>query len=253
MDATLKYSGEKIAIKGRSPATLTSVSDVGGAGLLTDQAALLNTAAALDFASSAAADAIAGTGARTIRLIGLGADKLLQTEDIDLAGQTRVTTTKTWYRVFWIQVTVVGTGGVNAGDIYFVKTGTGGTWSGGVPPTFTAASAIAKILAGTNQNGEGTYSTPDESNYQWVAKRISLAALTQPSTFILQSSDGGPYLRDFYFNVPAGSSIQLDLSGLLLIYKKNTDLRLLCLSASAGGVATAYLELERQSIAGIGA
>lgn len=67
--------------------------------------------------SDDATDATAGTGARTVRLIGLDADFNEQTEDISLNGVTPVVTTKTWMRLSRGYILTAGSNENNAGTI----------------------------------------------------------------------------------------------------------------------------------------
>lgn len=93
---------------------------------------------ALDVSSTSAADADEGTGAQTIRVYGLDTNFAWISEDITLSGQTKVTGSKTFLDVFYVEVLTAGSGIVNAGDIYVVATGTGGVYSSGEPGTLTS-------------------------------------------------------------------------------------------------------------------
>src|SRR5210317_2657610 len=73
--------------------------------------------------SSNANDTSAGTGARTVQIVGLDGDYNEISETIILNGQTAVTTTNSFLRVNRGVVLTAGSGGVNAGIIY-VGTGT---------------------------------------------------------------------------------------------------------------------------------
>jgi hypothetical protein len=84
-----------------------------------------STAQSLEVLSSSANDASAGTGARTITLIGQDADNVEQTQIITLDGTTPVAITGTWLRVYRCSVTTAGTSGVNEG-IITVRIASGG-------------------------------------------------------------------------------------------------------------------------------
>lgn len=71
----------------------------------------------VDVSSDNIADTAAGTGARTIRLFGLDANFLFQTEDITLNGLTLVTSIKTWSRLPRGRVLTAGSLENNAGTI----------------------------------------------------------------------------------------------------------------------------------------
>ena len=96
-------------------------------GLMTHPAAAI----AMKVSSSNAADASAGTGARTVLIQGLDAGFNEISEAVTLNGQTAVVTTKSFLRVNYATVETVGSGQSAAGDIYI---GTG-TVTAGVPAT----------------------------------------------------------------------------------------------------------------------
>lgn len=70
-----------------------------------------------DLVSADAADAAAGTGLQTIRVIGTDAAFLFQEEELAMNGVTPVPTTKTYTRVFRLEGLTAGSGQVNAGTI----------------------------------------------------------------------------------------------------------------------------------------
>lgn len=78
---------------------------------------LPTSAAVVSVVSASTADTSAGTGARTVEIQGLDADYNLKTETVTMNGQTAVTTTATFIRVFRMRVVTSGTGEVNAGNI----------------------------------------------------------------------------------------------------------------------------------------
>jgi len=67
--------------------------------------------------SSSANDAAAGSGARTVRLIGVPAGGGIATETVALNGTTPVNSSGSYIHIISIQVLTVGAGGVNAGLI----------------------------------------------------------------------------------------------------------------------------------------
>ena len=67
--------------------------------------------------SSSAADAAAGTGARTLHVRGLDADYNIQEEMISLNGQSNVVTANAYIILDHAHVTTAGSGGTNAGNI----------------------------------------------------------------------------------------------------------------------------------------
>lgn len=101
-----------------------------------------SSASVMKVSSSSADDTAAGTGARTVVVIGLDSNYDEAEETVSLNGQTAVTTTTSFIRVFRAYVATAGSGETAAGDIYV---GTG-TVTAGVPAT-----VYAKIVQGNNQ------------------------------------------------------------------------------------------------------
>ena len=67
--------------------------------------------------SDSAADAAAGTGARTVTVYGLNASYALASEIVTLNGVTPVNTAATYIMIYRLAVATAGSGGVNAGAI----------------------------------------------------------------------------------------------------------------------------------------
>jgi len=109
------------------------------------------TPSVLTFSSSSADDTAAGTGAQTIMADGLDENYDQALEEISLNGQTEVSSTTTFARIFRMYVLAAGSGETAAGDIY---AGTG-TVTAGVP-----ANIYAKITQGENQTLMCTYTVP---------------------------------------------------------------------------------------------
>jgi hypothetical protein len=108
-------------------------------------------ASVLKVSSSSADDASAGTGARTVMLVGIDGDYNEKSESVILNGQTAVNTTNSYLYVNQLYVISVGSGGVNAGDI---NVGTG-TVTAGVP-----AVLYDIIATGFNNRATGHYCVP---------------------------------------------------------------------------------------------
>ena len=247
-----RYNGNSVVVKGRCSSTLTSVTDTGGTNILLDPT-ILNTPSTVDISSSSASDASAGVGARTIQIVGLGSNQQYQSEIITLNGNTVVTSVNTYYRLFFTRVLTVGTTGYNVGDIYIIKTGTGGTYSAGVPGTFTIASALIKVLATTNQGGSCSYTTPNLANYEWIISSISLSSSTSAGIAVLQVQDianGTPYYRETYINFGSGVPVFADLTPLEIAVGPLTDVRVLVTTTSAGSAFGADLVIIRNNLIG---
>lgn len=75
------------------------------------------TAAATTIVSGSVADDSAGTGARTVRVIGLDSTLKEISEDVIMDGTTPVALTNQFFRVNSFEILTVGSGGVNAGVI----------------------------------------------------------------------------------------------------------------------------------------
>jgi len=225
---------------------LTTFADVGACNLALNQGGLLATPTTVDVSSSSTDDADEGTGMNTATLFGLGEDALYQEEVITLDGQTPVTSTKKWYRVFGIVGASMGSGGTNAGDLYVIKTGTGGTYSGGVPGTFTAASALVKAPANAGQGLTCFYTTPDTAG-SWQAVELQLSGRTQAGTAQITVRDwenGTPATSEYYIDFPAGFDTAVDLRKYKITVGRKTDIRVMALGASTGLICHAALAIE---------
>lgn len=77
----------------------------------------ITAAAALEAVSSSANDAAAGTGVRTMTVVGLDSDYSLISEVVTLNGTTPVALANQFFRINQVQATTAGSGRVNAGDI----------------------------------------------------------------------------------------------------------------------------------------
>jgi len=132
-----------------------------------------DTAAKVQVNSTSAADTAAGTGAQQVTICGLDVNYKFQTETLSLNGQTQVESTKVFKRVFSAEVSRSGTGFINAGTIYVIKTGTGGTLSGGIPPTLTSGWVL--IVPGIGIGTSGVFTVP--AGYSAQFERVRLAVV----------------------------------------------------------------------------
>lgn len=108
-------------------------------------------AATLTVSSSSTDDTSAGTGARTVQIVGLDDDHNEISEVITLNGQTAVTTSNSYTHVNSMTVLTVGSGGKNAGILYVGS----GTVTTGVPATI-----FNLIYTGYNASTTGAYVIP---------------------------------------------------------------------------------------------
>ena len=115
--------------------------------------------------SSSTDDAALGTGARTISVQGLDANYNEISETVTLNGQTQVSTTLSYLRVFRSFVITAGSGATAAGTIYV---GVGAAVLG-VPPT-----VYAEIALGENQTTMALWTVP--AGYTAYMNRGSFSA-----------------------------------------------------------------------------
>jgi hypothetical protein len=243
------FSGNIVRFWGRSPAVGTAFEDLNHYGLAIDPYLIMTTGFALDVVSSSTADASpSGTGARTIRIVGLDAAGAFQTAVVTLNGQTIVTTTTIWTDVWAADVITTGTGRANAGDIYIIKTGTGGVITAGVPATVT--SGMLKILVGWNTDMNGHFCVPVGSPFKYKLVDICASAYTQSG--LIQVGIQEPFsATDASIHVASviglGSSghAQIDAERCDFIIGAGQALRLRALCASASGVVQATAVLKR--------
>lgn len=139
---------------GRATNVDTTATDVwDGANATTDDDIWnpLSAAQAIAVRSSSADDdgSPAGTGARTVVLVGLGSDWKDTSETVTLDGTTDVNTSKEFIRVFRMYVTAAGSGATNAGILIASGTVDGVT--------------TAQINAGQGQTQMAIYTVP--ANY----------------------------------------------------------------------------------------
>lgn len=117
----------RVALLGHNPDIPTaSAEDVWEGG---GDYPLLAAASQLEIVSTSAADAAAGTGARTVLIQGLDANWLPISETLTLNGTTPVTTVNSYLRINLMTTVTAGSGGQNAGDLTLRVVGGGSTQS----------------------------------------------------------------------------------------------------------------------------
>ncbi|HOX32045.1 MAG TPA: hypothetical protein PLB91_06920 [Spirochaetales bacterium] len=244
MDILDLAGGKHIALIGRATVVPASLIDLSEFNQSQSFRTTLASASPVDVSSSNAADAAAGTGARVVRVVGLDAEYRQLYEDITLNGQTKVTGLKLFKRVFGAAVISVGTGLVNAGDIYILVAGTGGTYSAGVPPTIT--SGQVKILAGYGQAYSGMLTIPAGKTYR--ATSIIVSGRAQLGTIFLAEQGYNDGVLRHVFPIecaPPMNPVQIELEKVRsFTFPEKTDIRLRALCASSGGIYSAKLFLE---------
>jgi hypothetical protein len=190
---------------------------------------------------------IPGTGANSVLIFGVDDNFNIQWEELALNGQTIATTAKSYRRVFGAEVTRSGSGLTNAGDIHMVKTGTGGTYTTGVPGTLT--SAILKILTGWGTSGNGMFTVP--AGRTATLKGLILNARSQACTFWLVSqrladTEDNTLHTEFPVEVTVSDGVYISAEqlGLKMSWGEKTDIRLRVFAAAASGIATGTIILE---------
>lgn len=101
----------------------------------------------LNIVSGSANDAAAGTGQRTIKIVGLDYAGAYYEETVTLNGTTPVVTASSWLRVFRVFGMTAGSGGTNAGAIT-------------VKHNVTTANVFAVVKAGRSQAMLGVFTVP---------------------------------------------------------------------------------------------
>ena len=144
-------------------------------------------ASVVNFVSSSAADAAAGTGARTISVTGLNGSNVEVTETLTLNGTTNVPTVNSYNFISRVIVLTAGSGGANAGTIIGTATG------GGTP-------LLISVAIGINQSQIGIYKVPaGKSAYiiDWGGSFYSATAGAQVELRLLIKPSGGVFnLKD---------------------------------------------------------
>jgi hypothetical protein len=203
---------------------------------------VFDTAYAIDMACANAADNASSTGARKVRLYGLGEDFKYQTEDLTTNGQSTayVTSTKKFFRVFGADVVEHGTGRTNAGLIYIIKTGTGGALTAGVPATLTSQACIIQVGAGIGSSG--MYCVPAGRAMNLLTFMAESRATAGTVQLLAQSTTGidQSVHQVLTTEVPAGGQVVIDFMDRLhfaLEFEPLTDIYPQVLQTAAGLVS----------------
>lgn len=202
-----------------------------------------DAAYALDVSSSSAADAAAGTGARTIEVYGLDKDWLPVSETITLNGQTKVTGTVLFRRVFAAIVQTSGTGFLNAGDIYIGKTGTGGVITAGVPTTLT--SYTLKMLVGNNYATNGLFTAPAGTIYS-ITNIIPTARAAGTIILIHGKANNCP-AEELKIEVGAGGIGAVPFVSPIITINPKEDVYFQGIGAAAGAIINVTMQLSKTS------
>lgn len=174
-------------------------------------------ASVLDIVSTDAADASAGTGARTVFIEGLDGDYNIVSETVTLNGTTNVSTVEEYLYINQFYVVTVGSGGANAGTI-----------------TAKLSTTLYDLIAiGYNQRTTAHYCVP--AGYTgYMTTGVITAGQASGSTavtaFLKQHGPDG-ILRVGAVSTLNNGSIQYDFETPYVIPEKN------CVGASAIGTS----------------
>jgi hypothetical protein len=128
-------------------------------------------------------DTLLGTGARKVRIDGLDASRVRQTETVSMNGTTSVSSTRTdWLRINSTTVVDVGTGGENAGIIDLTVTN-------------AAGASQSRIPVGHGVDDGTVYSISD----------VSTGFLTELTTQIVGGTSGDTVKLQVFTKMPMGA------------------------------------------------
>jgi len=186
----------------------------------------LAAATQLSISSSSTADTSAGTGARTVTLSGLDADYNEISETVTLNGQTAVTSTNSYLRIYRMVVRSAGSGGQNAGVIY---AGTG-TVTAGVP-----ANKYATIAIGDNQTLMALWTVPANHTAYLLQTDVTVAT-TQNNKYCTVSLVARPFgevfqVKDRFVKAESQSTLAYSLP---VKFEEKTDIEYRAIGDSAG-------------------
>ena len=181
--------------RGTMATTLKTIGDLGDTGYTE-----MTAAGDLTISCANAADTSAGTGMRTVRVVGLDANWNVVYDDVALNGQTAVALTKVKLHPYVIIGTSTGSGGTNAGIIYVGS----GTVNTGVPAVINNAIGVT----GINQSRMAFMPVP--AGYQCVIDEIAAttAGTVAGNVFAYFKPFGGIWLGADGFDLPAVAGYQ---------------------------------------------
>lgn len=201
----------------------------------------------LDLSSSGVNDKgtpTVGTGAQVVRVVGLDGDYNRQIEDVTLNGQTKVTTSKKFLRVFAAYVKTTGSGGANAGDIYILKTGTGGTYTNGVPGTLT--SAVIEMLTGNNLGYSGLFTAPRGTAYKLANLLVTARVQSGSVSLILEDPTNSEFKGPFsIYKIEVTTQSGNPPVTPSHVLNEKQDIYVQATATASGGIINAVLEWEQ--------
>lgn len=176
--------------------------------------------------SDDAADTSAGTGARTLRLVGLDANFVEQTVDVTLSGVTPVVTTETWARLSRMYVLTAGSGAENAGLIT-------------ARHTTTTANVFAAMPAGDNQTLIAATTVP--ANKVMIIRRVAAQlgrnqASGAADISVRAREEGSVFRKRRQYTVAVGDGIDRHYEGGMVLPEK-TDVKIRVEGVTANNTA----------------
>lgn len=187
----------------------------------TRYSAWLGTSTTVTISSSNAADAAAGTGARTVTITGLDSTFNQVSSTVTLNGTTAVTIPVQFLRINSIQVITAGTGLTNAGILYV---GTG-TITAGKP-----AVVHSLVEAGVSRSRSGIYTVP--SGNVLHLSRMNIGTHTTAGRVAIRTRPQGGSVFTSICEMHVMTPVTVDLSDLDVI-PAGTDVEVTCISTTA--------------------
>lgn len=177
--------------------------------------------------STSAADAAAGTGARTVFVDGLNTSFLPQNETVTMAGLTPVLLTKLYRRINSMIVSTAGTDLRNIGTVTLAQ----------------GANTLAQILPNEGIDKSGVYTIP--AGYAGYLNAVIASAAKGGQTDSLQVAlatrdltvADKPFLTGFDLSLASAGSSTIEVDAFLARYLGPRDFTLRCYGATANNLA----------------
>lgn len=161
-----------------------------------NQSAIKTTPATVKVASTSTNDTSAGTGLKTMTLIGLDSSNAVQSETITMTGQTAVTSANTYSAITGWSGLTWGSGTSNVGTVWVGS----GTFTAGVPAVRFFAGEI-----GSNQGNTSYYAVPAGKTLYVRKLTLSVATASKACQFYLEkSSNATNWFTKAIFDVATG-------------------------------------------------
>lgn len=198
-----------------------------GGGLYTGQPVHSAPAETIEVFSSDAADAAAGTGARTVRVIGLDENWDEQEEDFTLNGVTPVVSITLWRRAFRAFVLTAGSSGENEGIIT-------------ARHTTTIANVFMNLPIAQNQTTIAAYTVPNSKTFELKRIKNQIGRDNGSSGACDYSlrvrEEGGVYRAIRYETITTNFADSYTLEGAIVLPAR-TDILVRCESVSDNDIS----------------